>query len=268
MNRFNKILLLSDMDGTLLNSNGEISIENQNAINYFIENGGIFGVATGRGHRNSLLFLKEIEVNGPCIIYNGCAIYDFKDHKFLKLLELKKTRLKSFIKLCMKEFPRVAIQIYDKDMCYLVSQESMVDLEFMRTHQPCKVCELEEILDIPWIKILFCGSMDELGALNRRMIENKLEDDIGWVFTSEIYLEYLPYGVNKGSALRDIRGLMDSDLKIYAIGDYNNDVEMILAADVGIATGNALELLKSIADMVTVSNDESAIAHVIYNIIK
>ena len=51
------------------------------------------------------------------------------------------------------------------------------------------------------------------------------------------------------------------------MGDYYNDIEMLAAADVGIATANAPADVKKAADVITVSNDQSAVAEVIYNLI-
>ena len=51
-----------------------------------------------------------------------------------------------------------------------------------------------------------------------------------------------------------------------ALGDYNNDIEMLKAAGVGIAVENATDAAKAAADIVTVSNDEHAVARVIYGI--
>ncbi len=105
-------------------------------------------------------------------------------------------------------------------------------------------------------------------ALNKQMIINGLEQELNWVFSSEVYLEYLPYNISKGSALQYIKERIYPDDKIYAVGDYYNDVEMLQVADVGIATQNAISSLKEIADRITVSNDENALADIIYNMIE
>jgi Cof subfamily protein (haloacid dehalogenase superfamily) len=267
MKKFTNKLLLSDMDGTLLNSQGIISKENQEAVKYFIENGGLFGIATGRSQLNSVLFLDEIKVNAPCILYNGCGVYDFAANQFISLNELSKERLKVFLEYCLKEFSEVAIQIYCPELCYFVSPESLADPNLVSIHQPCEFCKIDAIADLPWIKILLSGEAEELKALNAAMIEFDLEKELSWVFSSESYLEYLPYGVSKGSALLYLKERMNSGCKVYAVGDYNNDVEMLQAADVGIATENAISSLKERADIITVSNDDNAIADIIYNIL-
>ncbi len=268
MKKYTNVILLSDMDGTLLNSQGFVSKENKEAITFFTQNGGLFGIATGRSQLNSVLFLDEIKVNTPCILYNGCGVYDFDLGQFITLNELSKTKLIYFLEHCLKEFSEVSIQIYCPEMCYFISSPKQADPHVVAIHQPCEFTQIKTISELPWIKILFCGASEDLIALNGLMTGYGLENELNWVFSSEIYLEYLPYGISKGSALRYMKESVYPEYKIYAVGDYNNDIEMLQAADIGIATQNALTSLKDIADRITVTNDESAIADIIYNIIE
>lgn len=267
MKKFENKLLLSDMDGTLLNSQGMISKKNREAVDYFMENGGIFGIATGRSQLNSVLFLDEVSVNGPCILYNGCGVYDFAHKKFLSLEELSKERLGEFLTYCLKKYTDIAIQIYCPEMCYFISPVDEADPHFVSLHKPYEFCTMDEIKDIPWIKILFCGNPEDLQVLNDDMHHFKLDQELNWVFSGENYLEYLPYGISKGSALTTIKKTLPPQVQVYAVGDYNNDIEMLQVADVGIATMNALPALKEVADVITVSNDEDAIADIIYHMI-
>ena len=78
---FEGYLLVSDMDGTLLNSKGKISDTNKKAIEYFVENGGVFTIATGRMRDSVREFISDLKVGLPIIIYNGAKIYDFKAEK-------------------------------------------------------------------------------------------------------------------------------------------------------------------------------------------
>jgi hypothetical protein len=267
MLEYNKILLLSDMDGTLLDSKSRVSKENQAAVKKFIEHGGRFGIATGRSQLNSVLFLDEIQVNAPCILYNGGALYDFAAKRFISMNELPKQGLVEFIKYCLKEYPKAAIQIYCPEMCYFVSEEERTGKDIVALHQPCRFCKIDRLMDRPWIKILISTEAKQLQAIHKAMADFGLEK-IDTVFSSEIYLEVLPFGVNKGSALTRLREYLGEDYIIYAVGDYNNDVEMLQAADIGIATGNALASLKEVADKITVCNDEHAIADIINHMIE
>lgn len=264
---YNNIILLSDMDGTLLNTNGIVSEQDKYAIKEFVAKGGNFGIATGRNQMNSVMFLDGIELNIPCILYNGGALYDFKTNQFLVLCELEKTKLIEFLRFCLKEFPDIVILIFSPEQCSVISVKENTDPDFIAEHQPCEFCKMEDIIEKPWIKILFCGENEMLKTLEHEMLKFDLENDIHCVFSSGIFMELLPCQTNKGSMLMRLRELMGKDYKIYAVGDYNNDIEMLKHADVGIAVHNAHPDLKEIADFTTVSNDESAIADIINHIL-
>jgi len=267
MTKYENIILLSDMDGTLLDSNSKVSIENKQAISEFIAQGGHFGIATGRSQLNAVAFLENVEINTPSILYNGCALYDFAAKKFLALYKLPNKELEKYLRYCLKNFENVVIQAYCPDMNYIITPEKSADPRIVSDHQPCVFCRIEDIIEEPWIKILFSGKPEDLKALENKIMDFEIEEKISRVFSSEIYLEFLPPLVSKGSMVTELREYMGAGYKIYAVGDYNNDREMLLAADIGIATRNALQCIKDIADMITVSNDESAIADIIYHMI-
>lgn len=264
--KYTNKILLSDMDGTLLDSNSKISLKNKKAIQYFTNNGGKFGIATGRSQLNSVNFLQEVHINSPCILYNGGALYDFTSNEFIVLNLLPELPLLSFIRYCLKEMHNVMVQIYSTDMCYFVSKKALANPEVVAGHQPCQFVQIEDVIDKPWIKILFSGNKNDLKLVEKIMFQFDITDKINRVFTSEIYLEILPQGISKGSMLEMLRKTVGDDCKIYAVGDYNNDIEMIQLADVGIATKNALHCLKEVADYISLSNDEDAIADIIYRI--
>ena len=79
--------------------------------------------------------------------------------------------------------------------------------------------------------------------------------------------EVLPKGISKGTALLRIAEIIGAT-KTVAVGDYNNDIPMIEAAQIGVAVGNAIEDAKAAADFITVSNEEDAIARIIEDIEK
>lgn len=261
------VMLLSDLDGTLLNSKSEISEKNKQAICDLVAHGGRFGIATGRSHLNSKKFVEEVEINSPCIFYNGCGLYDNSSNEFLKIYELPKIKLKKFLNDCLEKYKNVNMQIYSPYMCHIVSEESLANKKLVSIHQPCEFCKIDEIEDQPWIKVLLFGETHDLISIEKMLREFGLEGVIDTVYSSEKFLELLPFGISKGSTLLELKQMLKEPYKIYAIGDYNNDKEMLINADVGIATGNAHEDVKEVADYVTVTNDEDAIAEVIYNII-
>ena len=74
MKQFEGTLILTDLDGTLLDGQNRISPENQAAIRHYMENGGRFTVATGRSLKGMEHFFPALAVNAPAILYNGSAV--------------------------------------------------------------------------------------------------------------------------------------------------------------------------------------------------
>lgn len=263
----NKIILLSDMDGTLLDSKSVASEKNKEAIKKFVELGGNFGIATGRGHNNAIGFLDGVMINTPSIVYNGSMLYDFEKSAYSEMETLPAEELIESIQWLLNSFKGVMVQIYGAEMSYIVSPRESADEEILIHHQPATFTSLDQIMNEEWVKILISGNHDDLMGLEKHLEESHLKDKVRWVFSSDIFLEVLPMDVSKGKMLHELRKHYSADHKVIAIGDFYNDVEMLQEADCGIATFNAPDAIKNISDRVTVSNDDSAVAEVIEDIL-
>lgn len=267
MRKYEGKILLSDIDGTLLNKEGVLSAKNREAIRYFVDEGGKFGIATGRSLTNALGLLEDIPINGYCILGNGGLLYDFKTRTYLEEYGLIKKETVCFLQRCLKERPKIGIQVYGRDMGYIVSQKEMANPQVVQDHFPIQFACLNDVVDINWIKILFFGTEEDIEWLEKEsayLEKNKIVDRVRSAIT---YYEFLPVNINKGTMLNKLRRYTNKHYTIYAVGDYYNDLEMIKQADVGIAMGNAPELVKSCADYICKDCDQSAIAEVINYII-
>jgi Cof subfamily protein (haloacid dehalogenase superfamily) len=268
MNSYKNFFLISDLDGTLINSKQEISKKNLNAIEYFIKCGGTFAVATGRTSQNVRPHIKKLTLNGPCILYNGSAIYDFKQDKFLKTEFMKKNLLNEYIIFCMKTFKNMVVEIVTSKMMYIITPEENVDPYVLSEKQVFERTTLDEVSKMSWIKVMLNDTHQNLLKAQQVLIDFGLTNQLDSVFSHEHYYELLKKDISKGSALTSIKQLPQYKNKIIvAVGDYDNDIEMIKAADVGVAVDNAREVVKQAADKITVNNDQDAIYDIIYNII-
>ena len=97
MGKFDGVLLASDFDNTILNTEilrrtgcpiPPISRRNTDALRYFMANGGRFAVATGRALPAFRLFADQIPMNAPAVVCNGGALYDFQTESYLDIMEL------------------------------------------------------------------------------------------------------------------------------------------------------------------------------------
>lgn len=256
---FDKLMLITDMDGTLFNSQSQISKENCSALEYFVSEGGIFTLATGRSEQSVLPYLKSLPVNAPIIVYNGAVIYDVTRQKYLNEHGLSENILETVADI-IQYFPKIGIQVYQKGKTYFL-RHNQLSLSDSKLESPGKIFQYQEI-PFPWIKILLIGMPEELTEVEK-YLHAKVQP-FRTVYSDIHYLELLPEGVSKGQALRHLlQNFVHSNLKTIAIGDNLNDLELISVADLGIAVANAHPELKKHAKWVCDHHDLHAVAQVI-----
>ena len=125
-------------------------------------------------------------------------------------------------------------------------------------------CTYEQLCD-PLVKIVFAHHEEEQISALKQMLDNHPKSaSYDFIRSERSLYEILPKGVSKGSLLVKLASLLGIDIrKTVAAGDYNNDVSMLQAAGLSFAVANAVDEAKAVADHVTVSNNEHAIAVII-----
>lgn len=262
--KYSDVALFTDLDGTLFNSQREVSEQNMEAIDRFIERGGSFGISTGRAPQNAKNMLPGLNINSWSVVVNGAEAYHFSHQKAIAQRCLPKIQMEILIRWVLKELPEVNIQLCTDDQLLFLSQPEFADWIFVSTHQPMSEMSIDEALRFPWLKVLFCAPRSMLMKLHGFAKENGMTRVMDSVYTNEIYLEFLPIHTNKGSCLKQLRSQPELMGKTFiAIGDYTNDLELLQEADIAVAVENALAEVKSIADYIVCANDDHALAHLI-----
>lgn len=263
-----KVVLLSDMDGTLLNSRKQITDADRRAIERFMELGGRFTVATGRTVQAFRQYCGMLDLRMPLIMYNGAAIYDYSKEEVLYSHPLP-PEAKKITREIIAAMPQVGGEILKADGTYVFRSN---DYETLHTRL-CRVepvySELEDVDGKGWLKVLFAMAPEDIYQLEI-FVRQQGYDTVSFVKSSEIFYEMLPLGVTKGSALSQYRKLSGmEDCTFAAIGDFDNDIEMLREADFSAAPANAEGAAKSAADMVLENSCETgAVAELIEYIIE
>lgn len=262
-----KIILLSDMDGTLLDSKKQISEKNITAIRRFTELGGKFTIATGRTIQAFEQFTELLDLKMPVIMYNGAAIHDYATGQTLYTHPLPETAKSAALEI-METMPDAGGEVLKTDGTYVFS-----NTEYQQLHtRLCNIVpfyeDLADITDGGWLKVLFALAPEDVPFLEIIVKQKGFDRDFDFVRSADIFLEMLPKGVSKGSALSEYRKLPGmEDMKFISIGDFDNDIEMIREADLGVCPANAEESVKNAADIILDStNDQSAVAELIDHI--
>lgn len=263
-----KVALFTDLDGTLFNSERQVSERNRAAIRNFVDGGGSFGISTGRGPINALRMLPGVALNAWSVVLNGAEAYNFREGKAAGQICLDKAAAADLMGWVLRELPQINIMLCTEDKLFFPTDPAFADPDFVAHHQPMEMAPLEAAMAHDWLKILFCGPRPMLERIRAYGEASGAEAVMDSIYTSPVYIEYMPPHVNKGLGLRRLRQLPDMQGKCFiAVGDYTNDLELLEEADVAVAVANALPAVKAAADHVICSNDEDAIAYLIRELI-
>ena len=144
MKLFEGKLILSDLDGTYLYDDHHISEENRAAVRYFMDNGGLFTVATGRSKAGMEHFFPELEINAPAILYNGSVIYDF-ERKADVLDTCVEQAGFDLCKTLEATFSDIGIEVYANHTPYVAQDNFWTRRHFQNVKMPWNFCPAEDI---------------------------------------------------------------------------------------------------------------------------
>ncbi len=265
MGKFDGILLCTDLDGTLLNSKCEVSKENIAAIKYFMENGGKFTFATGRVPHGAEVVTDFIMPNAPAVVIGGAGIYDFNAKSLLWGLDLYDD-VREVIRYTEEIMPDMGYIVCTDKKVHFCEMNDLVNRYMIIENLPLDTTPYDEI-PTPWKKIVFVEQAEKISRLEEMMQNAPFFDNYDFVKSCAIYYECLPKNATKGTAVLKLSEMLGiKQERIIAVGDNENDVSMIEAAGLGIAVKNSEGTIADKADIITVSNENHAIAKIIWDL--
>ncbi|UIZ92038.1 HAD family phosphatase [Corynebacterium sp. CNCTC7651] len=264
-------LIISDIDGTFLNSQGRVSPRLRDVVARAVRRGVHFGLATGRPHRWLMPVLDQLPFAPVCVCANGAVVYDPASDTVLRAFELSTEAMRGVVDAVEEAFAgiphgygveRVGSSALDpEEECFLITREYNPDAWDARFG----VVSVEELIAVPAAKLLV-RCMEMTSAEMFELVAPVINPDDAHVTYSmdEGLLEFSCPGVNKAtgvSVLAAQYGVDPSD--VVAFGDMPNDLEMLAWSGMGVAMANAAPLVQDAADYVTVTNDEDGVAAVL-----
>lgn len=256
MKPYESYMIISDLDGTIIPHGGCVSEANKRAIESFLAGGGHFGIATGRIPEAAAGYLGGVAITAPSIFFNGSMLYDWPHEHVLVTKPLTVQGAPDlwprFAALCLERFPKACIEVYTQEDCHIISNPRYDDPRLPHEHYRYCHSDLADLADVrktPWLKFFVCADPADLRELEREAEVFGTAACSHHFYSEANYHEFVAKGVSKGSMLEAIRKMpVFSQTKIIALGDYLNDRELLEAADIGIASGNAHDELKALAD--------------------
>ncbi len=256
MKPYESYMIISDLDGTIIPHGGCVSEANKRAIESFLAGGGHFGIATGRTPEAAAGYLDGVSITAPSIFFNGSMLYDWQAGKVFVTKPLTQAGAPDlwprFAALCLERFPKACIEVYTQEDCHIISNPRYDDPRLPHEHYRYCHSDLADLADVrktPWLKFFVCADTADIRELEREAEVFGTAACSHHFYSEANYHEFVAKGVSKGSMLAEIRKMPAfSQTKIIALGDYLNDRELLEAADIGIASGNAHDELKALAD--------------------
>ncbi|CCN80746.1 putative Cof-like hydrolase [Vibrio nigripulchritudo SFn27] len=252
--------IVSDLDGTLLNSQGVLSSETIRVLEEFHRNGVVIMVATGRFDTDARRVLTGLSFNPVVVSCNGAMIKGSESHPlFTQCLPMM---LSESLLNRVADLP-FHITVFSEKGWHMVEENPFFEDYIAQSGLTCDYVTDDEIKSIEALKILLQGSEEQVN--HYCMI---LKDEFGAhaniCKSSPNTIDIVMKGLSKAEAIKHfLSGKGINMANVVAFGDAMNDLEMLQQAGEGVVMGNAMdELAQAIPQCArTRSNDENGVAH-------
>lgn len=260
-------LICSDFDGTLLRDDFTVSERDIQSVRDYRKRGGTFVLLTGRMTKNMDVWAKKLgTLDQPmyvCGFNGGLAIDNGGNEVFSETIDFRIAE-----KIIREAESRgFHVHTYEKDNV-LVNKINFIIEEYMRTcnitaREVGLLSEFVEKNSFNCLKIAIVVAPEKMRQTLSEFIGMNFEG-VEFVTSSGYCIEAVPASGGKGNALKKIADYYKIPVSdVIAVGDHRNDAGMIREAGLGCCVANAVEELKSVADYVSVSNNENAISDII-----
>lgn len=233
--KFTGVMLVSDFDDTLYGTDLHVSEENKAAIRYFMEQGGLFTVATGRARKtfSPQVTLEDIPLNAPVILSNGATIFDYQTDQMVRRTYLPDRIIQDLLDVSAK-FPELGFEAYHQNEIYVHNPNIVTQKHMERVGMDYTILPIEQ-LPMPLTKLILEQSPEYLLKVQAYMQET-VGDSYEVIFSNRVLLELTAKNSHKGgSALWLAEHLGISREHLYCVGDNQNDIPMMEAAKIGFA---------------------------------
>lgn len=255
MGKFQGVLIASDFDNTMvytedaLLSGGilpPLSRANREAITYFMAEGGTFSVATGRALPSFVPIAPTLPMNGPSIIFNGAAIFDFSTKQYLAHISLPEA-VRPCVEQLEEEFPGVSYEAYHENGdAYMVHPSDLMRNHARLNRIPSTQLESISQMPSPISKIVFEETAERCAALEAYIRRQPWGKDYEVMKSGKYFLEITAKGATKGGMvekLAQILGIQQEN--VCCVGDQANDISMLLYARHAFAPANSVEAVQN-----------------------
>lgn len=261
-----KKLLVLDLDGTLTNSQKEITPRTLEALRKLQQAGHTIVLASGRPTAGIKQIADGLELEtqgGYVLAFNGARIIDWKTQTVMFQQTLEHAYLQRLYDAAVSH--HLTILTY-RDEYALAGTPANEYAEFEAKINRMILTPVEDFahaVDFPINKCLMSGEPVEVKACEEELLP-ELGDVLSIFKSEDFFLEIMAKDIDKAASLdRLVTMLGMTREQVVCCGDGYNDISMIQYAGVGVAMENAKDVVKEVADVVTGSNDEDGLVPII-----
>ncbi|WVZ68894.1 hypothetical protein U9M48_017772 [Paspalum notatum var. saurae] len=266
--------IFCDMDGTLLNSKSQVTARNAEALREARSRGVNIVIATGKARPAVIDALSMVNLSGrtgivsessPGVFLQGLLVYGLEGRQIYKRNLDQEVCREALLYSLENKIPLVA---FSQDHCYSMFDHPLVDSLHYIYHEPkAKIMpSIDQLLETAEIqKVLFLETPEGISSALRPYWAKAIEGRAHVVQAQPDMLELVPPATSKGDGVKILLNhLSISPDEVMAIGDGENDIEMLQVASLGVALANGSEKTKAVADVIGSTNDEDGVAQAIY----
>ncbi|XP_057959429.1 endoribonuclease YBEY, chloroplastic isoform X1 [Malania oleifera] len=266
--------IFCDMDGTLLNSKSQITSTTAKALIEARSRGIKVVIATGKSRPGAINTLKMVDLAGkdgivselsPGVFLQGLLLYGRQGREIFRRNLDQNVCRKALLYSWEHKVPLIA---FSEDRCLTLFDHPLIDSAHAIYHEPKAeiMPSIEHLLAVADIqKLIFLDTSEGVSTTLRPYWSEATGDRARVVQAVPDMLEVVPVGTSKGSGVRvllDHLGVTAEE--VMAIGDGENDIEMLELASLGVALSNGSDKAKAVANVIGASNDDDGVADAIY----
>lgn len=256
-------LIASDMDGTLLSSKRTISEKTIKAIRELKAKGVMFVLCTGRALPAIKRYQDMLKIVEPVVICNGAEAYDVANNKVIFQKNIDFESAKCIWEEGLKRNTEIYFWVGNELYTNLLNDKIYDYIDDHHTEFQ-KVTDFDTVKDKKFLKFIWDDTPENIIRYKAELDKMGFREKVNYCTSMAIYLEFFNKETDKGAAIKELSKIYNIKREeIIAIGDGNNDIDMIKYAGLGVAMGNAADNVKSVADYVTSTNDEEGLLEVI-----
>ncbi|MGB3483895.1 MAG: HAD family hydrolase [Mycobacterium sp.] len=261
-------MIATDVDGTLLDENENVTPRTRDAVLAAVDDGATFVLATGRPPRWIAPVVDALGFAPLSVCANGAVLYDPATDKILSARELSTDLLGALAEIAMRVIPgaglaveRVGRSAHDAATPQFVSSPGY---EHAWLNPDNTEVSMEDLLSAPAVKLLIRKAGATSADMAAELVKHiGLEGDLTYS-TNNGLIEIVPLGISKATGVEEVAAPLGIDAAgIVSFGDMPNDIPMLRWSGRGVAMGNAHPEAVAAADEVTAPNSEDGLAQVL-----